>query len=732
MLYYIIAAALVLHTVFWGVGLSWLILPRVWRRWWWALAPGCGQALQSAVVWWGAHTPLAGTNAYAGWSELLPLGLIAIAVARQGGPAIRARLRTAWSGRGVLLLAVLAGGVLLWPMTRRGGWTLTSTSLGSCDQADYAAGARVLQEFSKDDRSGFLGLSEVTRVGTAETFFDFWLRLNHFTPSALLAHNGAVLDLQFYQLVSLTGVVLLLLNAPLVLLLARVTVGLRRSLGLVPVAIYLFSPLGAYAVHHGALGQLYAAHGIALLTLVGFGASRGWCDGRHGWTWGALALVAFWILAGSYNFILMVALAPVGAWLLAVSWWRRDWRGAARVAAVLLAALAVCAVLFWGRFSGLIERFQLFAEYDFGWPVPLLSPEGWLGMLRDTELRAWPQTMRLALSGLALGFWLAGVGLLWRRSRGAAWAAVSLVLPVLAGWGLLVWEARTRANASYDAFKLFSVFYPGLIVGLTCWLAVVWPARQAWLRRSGLALVALVLVLNGRAAGLFAQQMATPPLRVGRGLMDLRRLEQIPRIASLNMRIDNFWSRLWANAFLLRKPQYFSVHTYEGRLNTELKGEWDLSDGLLRSLPTRAGDYIDLNSQFHAVRVRAPGRVGLTFGQGWHQREGRGLDRWRWSSSQQAEINVFNPDTRPLVVDLSLRLRALQPDRLQLMLGEVALGGPHRLNGSIQQFGHPRVVLPPGSSKLILRTDLPPGRAGEHDSRLLALALYGLVLQAVP
>ena len=89
MLYYIITAALVLHTVFWGMGLGWLILPRAWRRWWWALAPGLGLALQSAVVWAGAHTPLAGANSYALWSELLPLGLLAAAVARHGWPATR-------------------------------------------------------------------------------------------------------------------------------------------------------------------------------------------------------------------------------------------------------------------------------------------------------------------------------------------------------------------------------------------------------------------------------------------------------------------------------------------------------------------------------------------------------------------------------------------------------------------------------------------------------------------
>lgn len=731
MLYYITAAGLIAHTYFWGLGLAWLVLPRPCRRWWWALAPGLGLALQSAVVWVGAHTSLPGTNSYAMWSELLPLGLFGAAVARSGWAEVPRRLLTGWSARGLAPVVILAGWALLWPMAQRGSWTLTSSSLGSCDHADYAAGARVFQEFSRDDRTGFLGLTEVTKVGTADTFFDFWLRLNHFTPSALIAHNGAVFELQSYQLVSVTGVVVLLLNAALVLLLARVAVGLRGVAGLVPVAIYLFSPLGAYAVHHGALGQLYAAHGIALLTLAVIGAGRGLRTGQSVWPWAPLVLAAFWILAGSYNFILIVALAPAGAWLLAEMWLWRDWRDPARVVVMLLAMLATCALLFWGRFDGLVERFRLFEQYDFGWPVPLLSPEGWLGMLRDTRLYAWSRPVRFLLSGLVLGIWLLGAVLLWRQRRASALAALALVLPVLGGWGLLVWEAQTRANASYDAFKLFSVFYPGLLVGLASGLTVTGEARSRWLRGTGLAVVLLVLAFNVRASALFARQMAVPPLRVQHGLLDLRRLERMPRVTSLNMRINRFWTRLWANALLLRKPQYFTVHTYEGRLNTGLKGEWDLSDGLLRSLPAAEADYVNLNPQFHVVRVGAPGRVDLTFGEGWYEREGLGLNRWRWNSGT-ADIKVFNPTARPVTVSLLLRVRGLGRSRLHVELNAAPLGGARVLNGSIQRLEYGDVVLPPGASVLALLSDRPAGRADTDDPRLLAVALYELTMQARP
>jgi hypothetical protein len=390
--------------------------------------------------------------------------------------------------------------------------------------------------------------------------------------------------------------------------------------------------------------------------------------------------------------------------------------------------LAVCVGLFWGRFDGLIERYRLLEQYDFGWPVPLLSPEGWLGLVRDTGLQAWPGPVRLGLSVLVAGGWLAGVLLLWSRRRSSALAALALTLPVLGGWSLLVWETQTRANASYDAYKLLAVFYPGLLVGLTCWLAV--PVRPVW-RHFAISLALVVLVANGFVGWQFARKMAEPPLRVDRNLLELRRLERMPRVTSLNMRIEDFWSRLWANALLLRKPQYFPTHTYEGRLNTPLKGEWDLSDSLLRSWPAREADYVEINTQFFAARAHAPGRVELAFGSGWHALEGSGPNRWRWSEGP-AVISIVNPAPAPVTVTLILRVRPWQRGRLQLELGDARFGSARQLSGTIQRLEYRDVVLPAGASSLVLLLDEPAGRATEADPRSLGLALYEMTVQAGP
>jgi hypothetical protein len=728
MLYYLTAAGLIVHTFFWGLGLAWLALPRAWRNCAWAFAPGFGLALQSAVVWAGAHSSWPGTNAYAWWSELLPLGLLLLAAWRAGWR----RARQLREDVPLLLLLFAAGWLLIAPMAQRGAWTLTSSSLGSCDQADYAAGARVFQEFSHDDRTGFLGLPEVTRVASTDYFFDFWLRLNHFTPSALIAHNSAIFGLEAYQLVSLTGAVLVLLNLPVVLLLARVMLGLRGAPLLALAALYALSPVTLYAVHHGALGQLYAAQGIGLLTLAVYGASAARRGAESVWRHAPLALAALWLLAGSYNFILIVAPAPGLAWLLADWWQRRDTRALGRTLLMLVTMFAVSLVLFWGRFVGLRERFQLFEQYNFGWPVPLLTPEGWLGLVRGFALHGWPALPRAVLGLAVVMLWLVGMRAHWRRGKDRAHAlvALALVLPVAFGWSMLAWQTQTRANASYDAYKILSVFYPGLLVGLCCWL----PAAQRASRRAQLeagVLFAAVLVANASVAMDLFQRMSFPPLRVDRFLVDLGRLEKNPKVTSLNIKLDEFWTRLWANAFLLKKPQYFSVHTYEGRLNTAFKGEWDLSDSLLRMVPLNAEDFISVNDRFHVTRVAAPDRIGLSFGTGWHQLEGTGGNRWRWSSGD-AQLRLNNPAPGPVRVRLTMTVIGISPRDLQLRLDDTKLGG-RRLDGNIQRLNYREIVVPPGDSVLTLHSSMAPEiPAREGDQRLLSVALHGLTLWALP
>ena len=601
---------------------------------------------------------------------------------------------------------------------------LTTLSLGSCDAADYAAGARVLQEFARDERGGLLGLTEVVRVQSVDNFFDYWLRLNHFTPSALIALNGSILGCAPHQITSALVAVLLAGTLPLVFWLARALVGHGAGVSLIIAGLYGLSPVPWYALAHVAPGQMLAAQAVGLLTWIGVALWRRRLSVRLGLEFGCLLGVAYWILLGSYNFFVLVCLVPAVAYAGGLACWGGRWPRLLGWFGLMLAPLVACAGLFWGRVAGLAERISLLRTYDFGWRVPVLTPEGWLGMVAAPDLSPWPSAAaRWVVAGVLVG--LLGLIVLReiRRKRRVAWLLAALLVPVLTAYAYL--EVRgivEGTNASYDAYKVFAVFQPVLLPALCWWATLRWGRRLLdWL--VVVAVGGLVLVGNVASCGFFVRDLARAPLRVDAELPQLGRVEDMPDVASVNLIFSesDMWSRLWASVFLLRKGQYFLTDTYEARWKSPLRADWDLeATRVALELPGAARRQI--TRRFAIVRNLGSSFVRILPGEGWYPEEhdGRG-GRWQWTTGE-ALLQVHNPRDRAIALDLALlawspvarSVAVVGADRGVIETGRVI---HHR-----GQYPLGRLVAPPGDSTVRLRFS-PGGLPVPGDSRALGVAV---------
>lgn len=715
---------MLLHVLFWGAGAAILAMPRPWRRFWPVLVAPMGFALQSAVVWAGAYAGLPGTNSYACISEVVPLVLLVLGLRRLSFRAAAtdvARFGLVW----LAVAGSLAALILPLAFASKG---LNTVSLGSCDAADYAAGARTLMEFARSDRDGFIGLTEVVRVHSADSFFEYWLRLNHFTPAALIAFNGSVLDCAPYELASLMAMVLLVGSLPLVFWMARAVVGYSGGVSLIVALLYGCSPITWYAIAHVALGQLLAAQAIALLTWAGVALWRGRLTWRRGLQFAGVLGAGYWIVLGSYNFILVLCLVPAVAYAAGLMVWHGEWRKFGQWGVVMLAPLVASVALFFGRISGLAERFTLLRAYDFGWPVPILSPEGWLGMVSGPSLEAWPFGLRWLLSALVGGLFVWAMLRAMRLRRPGAWVVLAIAAPVMAGYGYLELRGiRLGTNASYDAYKLLAVFYP-LLLPAFCWWLTLRRSRRLVEWFGVVGVLGLVVFLNVVAAGVFVWRLATPPLMVDRELRQVAKIEAMSDVKSVNLLLPDMWSRLWANSFLLRKPQYFPTHTYEGRLNTPLRGEWNLESGLIAwQLPNGASKR--LSPHYTLVRASVAGALSASFGKGWHPEERPRDGGWcRWSAGD-ATLRIENPRDRPITVVCVLEARSVAPRQIELGAGG-ASAGAGRADIGVERGRHsfPPVTLPPGRTELTVRLFTPP-TAVAGDPRPLGLCVYGITLE---
>jgi hypothetical protein len=722
MIFFAVAFGLLLHAFFWGAGMAMLTMPRPWRRFWPVLVFPAGFALQSLIVWIGAYVNLRGTNAYAWYGELVPMILLVAGITRLGVRRSRTdlfRFGLVWAAAG----GVLALLTLPLAVASRG---LSSVSLGSCDAADYAAGARTFMEFARSDRTGFLGLTEVVHIMSADNFYEFWLKLNHFTPSALMALNGSVFHCAPHELASVITGVVLAASVPLVFWMARALFGYSGVASLIIAAVYGVSPITWYSFAQVSPAPLLAANAIALLNWAGVALWNGRLSRARAIQFGGVLLVAYAIVLGAYNFILIVGLAPAGTYVLVRAATQNDWKRLLGWIAAMAVPLVVAGLIFFARVSGLVERFLLFQTYDFGWRIPALLPEGWLGMVMGGDLRPWHWA---GLRWLLATVFISGFGWALLRAtyerRWRVWLIGCTVVPVLAGYAFLEVRGIVKGtNASYDAFKLFAVFYPLLLPAFCWWITLRWSARLTdWFEVAVFA--GIVVAFNLLGCGMYVYQLSRPPLMVDGELRQVRRVESMADVQSVNMLIPDMWSRLWANEFLLRKPQYFATHTYEGRLNTPLRGEWDLCSGPVR-VRVPSGGSRDVTAHYWLVDTRAPDFVRAQLGQGWYAEERLSNgDRWSWTRGE-ATVLLDNPGSRPVTLVPTLDGRCVSPAAVSIAIADAtavnaAVGAERRA------YAFAPITVPPGHSTLVMRLQHAPETAN-GDSRPLGVCVFSLVL----
>jgi hypothetical protein len=210
----------------------------------------------------------------------------------------------------------------------------------------------------------------------------------------------------------------------------------------------------------------------------------------------------------------------------------------------------------------------------------------------------------------------------------------------------------------------------------------------------------------------------------------------MPEVASVNVLLPDMWSRLWANALLLGKPQYFLTDTYEGRWHSALKGQWDLERGIVSVRPTDGGRR-DVGGGMAAVDTRSAEFVRVALGDGWYDEEsdGRTGGRWRWTKGD-ATWRIENPHAWPLRVVCTLDGWSLGARDLTLEvvgasgagIGEPRAEAARNLSAQRVKTTFAEIVVPPGGATVRLKSMQPWMGAVGGETRMLGLCVFGLEL----
>lgn len=718
--------SLAMAAVLFGVGapVACLVLPRRWRMHWPAVAPLSGAALVSLVAW----TAIAfGDRLTPGWvwSVVLVAGVAgAVVLGRDRGRAVR---RVLGGFVRHLLVTVLALAVLYSLAEPLVGARLglTTVSLGSCDAPDYAAGATLMRDVDPDDLSGFNGQTETVSLRSVDTFYGHWLRLNHFAPAALLAWFSVLFDLPIFKLVTSLGVALHASAVPAVFWLARAALRLGPAPSLAVAASWGLSAPAVYGVAQVALGQIMVVPAVAVLTWAGMRVFREARDSATALRWLPIAAIGFVVLVAAYTFALVFVLTPLAAGLVWLGWHRRAGaRRLVRTTAVGAGALACVGAVFLERMIGLADRFAQFEAVDFGWYIPVFTPERWLGWFGDAGLGAGSGPWGWLLVAWVASAWMGYAVTEWRRDRHTIGVAGAWLAAGGAGYAMLAIKGiEEGSNELYNAYKVFALLQPLSLAALALPLRAMQRGTHA-VRILGSVTACALVAVHAAGAASARDALRRPSLWVDKPLASIEQIAARDEVESVNMLLEPMWARLWANGMLLNKRQYFRTETYEGRRATELRGAWNLRDGLLR-IHAGGADTIVLGGGYHLVRASAEHALAIDLGPGWHPPEGGGAARWCWSSGREARIEFTAPAAN---AGLQVTLHLQGNGSRTVEVGWESAHDPAwsgRIGSQVQAIELPVHRPGAGAAHLRIRT-MEPAFSPPGDGRTLGFALHGV------
>jgi len=721
-----VSTALAIASVLFGLGApcALLCLPPRWRMHWPVVAPLAGVAWISLVTWIAitAGQPIAATVVWG--TSAGALGLMAVAVRVERERIVRLIIGGLRRHAGVLALAILALVAIAWPATQaRLG--LTTVSLGSCDAPDYAAGAALMRDIPPGDLSGFNGQTETVALRSVGTFHEHWLRLNHFAPASMLAWFSVLFGLPLFKLVTALAIALHAAAVPAVFWVARSGLRLDAWSAVAVAAAWACSAPAVYGVAQVALGQIMVVPAVAWLTWAGLKAQDEGGSWRGALRWAPLAAAGFVVLIAAYTFALVFVLAPLAVALGWRAWSGRAWARLARAAASGAVALAGVALVLRERMAGLADRFSLFEAIDFGWPIPVLTPERWLGWFGDAHLAGGGVGLARVLVLATVTAWVAYALWAWRRDRRQLGTAAAWLATAAGGYSLLALKGvQEGSNELYNAYKVFALLQPLSLAAIVVPLRGAHRAGHAG-RALGAFAVAGLLTVHWIGAAPVREALRRPTLWVDKPLQSIEAVAARDDVESVNMVLEPMWPRLWANSMLLGKRQYFRTETYEGRRATPLRGDWDLRDGLL-GVDLGAADTIRLGGGYHLVR-RA-GALQPELGPGWHAPEGGGAGRWVWSAGQEAVVHIDHPCQERARVRLEFGLQGHGTRTVTVALdGGVEPAWSGTLTASITPVVIDDLLLPPGRTSLRIRS-VEPATAPPGDARPLGFALHDLTI----
>lgn len=604
-IYFLLSACIF---IFSGLGLSLLILPEKLRKYAFHLSPILGYCYLTLAGWHLSTlgqqavfnskgkissinsvsiVNLHGTDSFA-WYLLIPPIIFIVAALIRLNKSGAASFGGAFKGVAVpLAIASVSFLLISTPLISRKD-SLTSFSVTNHDIIDSGLKARYLKEFSMSDTVGYLSY-----INDDYNFLKHDVFTNRFGSPFAAAYLASVFSLEAYRFQTMVTHLFFFFSVMIFYATAREIFKYGGYSAAVLTAVYGLSPTMIYLAYHGFQPQIVAMSVVASFFLLHFCAVRNAVTFREYAPYILAAGLVNWGISITYAHMFPIIYTPLLAYVFFRSLKQAKGRMSALGSWALFqaAVLALTVVFSLARTEAIIDNLRMHAMLEAGWDMPYFSPDYIAGLtFVDISPSLWIHGYRnefkpilalisensgfLMLVQVALSIGIIGLVMsgLYRRYKDdfELFALSACIVVVLLGGANYIYFT-TPVSASYKSFKLISFFLPLILMAAF----MLFKDVSFNIRKALTYPLLLVLISNAVAASIFIKHPYERRF-VERDLAEIKAIEEMPEVDSVNILGYYWWDLMWENVFLMKKEQHFEISMYAGREASPLNGQWDL------------------------------------------------------------------------------------------------------------------------------------------------------------
>jgi hypothetical protein len=416
---------------------------------------------------------------------------------------------------------------------------------------------------------------------------------------------ASLLSAETHQLQNISIHIYFIFGALVFYVLARSVYNYSRVAAFFMLLLYAVSPVLYYTIYNVFQAQIIAMGITLCIYLIVLLMIRNCESWKEAVTYLPLLVLFNWGIAYTYPHMLPLLYLPIVLYLtitLVVNGKRPGTKYAGMAIGI---SILLMFVLYPGKLSELVNIVLERKQSAFGWFLWVLTPETLAGFtLKKTNLAPHPFWTRTLLSFLMVGLLGWGMKTTYKKDRSVFVLSTTILGAVVTGYLILSYLGRGEEGwGGYKSYKLISFFLPFylLVFGLF-FKDLKFPLKN---KRSIVAGICLVLLLgvNIYSAHRMIRKMTKQHRIVTKEMVELKKIGENPRVESINIMGKDWWNILWEAKFLMRKKLYFETSTYEGRLASELKGEWDLMKYQVGQVAVPASDeVIPINRTYYLIK----------------------------------------------------------------------------------------------------------------------------------